>query len=183
MSRACAGVRTGDPAVARDRLFVRRDVVRIRPRQPGVVPGAAIAALSQSLAIGPDGFGRQHPGDALRSLASFDVRQLECIFAGEPMYLATLAGGDTRIIRADGVPATEIGVSRLAEAVSRAAGLEERADLQVALHSLDFPWLYSHRPVWDIVVIMFMLGGSALSITSVILGWRVLTRTIGRPRG
>ena len=155
------------------------------------------------------------------------------------MYLATLAGGDTRIIRADGVPATEIGVSRLAEAVSRAAGLEERADLQVlehtdwfyrdrrrerplpvvlvrlrdkspsryyldpktgrivgsydqqdqfnrwayhALHSLDFPWLYSHRPAWDIVVIMFMLGGSALSITSVILGWRVLTRTIGRPR-
>ena len=94
--------------------------------------GAAIAALSQSLAIGPNGFGRQHPGDALRSLAAFDVRQLEWYsFAGEPMYLATLAGGDTRIIRADGVPATEIGVSRLAEAVSRAAGLEERADLQV----------------------------------------------------
>lgn len=149
----------------------------------GVVPGATIAALSHSLAIGLNGFGRQHPGDALRSLAAFDVRQLEWYsFAGEPMYLATLAGGDTWIIRADGVPATEIAVSRLAEAVSRAAGLEERADLQVALHSLDFPRLYSHRPAWDIVVIMFMLGGSALSITSVILGWRVLTRTIGRPR-
>jgi len=42
------------------------------------------------------------------------------------------------------------------------------------LHSLDFPWLYNHRPLWDIVVITFMLGGAALSVTSVILAWRVL---------
>jgi hypothetical protein len=44
------------------------------------------------------------------------------------------------------------------------------------LHSLDFPWLYAHRPAWDIVVIAFMLGGAALSVTSVILAWRVLRR-------
>lgn len=43
------------------------------------------------------------------------------------------------------------------------------------LHSLDFPWLYNHRPLWDIVVIAFMLGGTALSVTSVILAWRVVT--------
>jgi len=44
------------------------------------------------------------------------------------------------------------------------------------LHSLDFPWLYDHRPAWDIVVIAFMLGGAALSVTSVILAWRVVAR-------
>ena len=26
------------------------------------------------------------------------------------------------------------------------------------LHSLDFPWLYNHRPAWDIVVLVLMLG-------------------------
>jgi hypothetical protein len=46
------------------------------------------------------------------------------------------------------------------------------------LHSLDFPWLYSSRPLWDIVVITFMLGGTALSLTAVILAWRVLGRTL-----
>ena len=42
------------------------------------------------------------------------------------------------------------------------------------LHSLDFPWLYNYRPLWDIVVITFMLGGTALCVTSLILAWRVL---------
>jgi hypothetical protein len=42
------------------------------------------------------------------------------------------------------------------------------------LHSLDFPWLYDHRPAWDVVVITFMGGGTALCVTSLILAWRVL---------
>src|SRR6185436_18564570 len=47
------------------------------------------------------------------------------------------------------------------------------------LHSLDFPWLYNYRPLWDIGVITFMLGGTALSVTSIILAWRVIGRKIG----
>ena len=46
------------------------------------------------------------------------------------------------------------------------------------LHSLDFPWLYKHRPFWDLVVIIFMIGGTVLSATSVILAWRVLGRKL-----
>jgi hypothetical protein len=42
------------------------------------------------------------------------------------------------------------------------------------LHSLDFPWLYTHRPLWDVVMIAFMGGGTALGVTSLILAWRVL---------
>jgi hypothetical protein len=48
------------------------------------------------------------------------------------------------------------------------------------LHSLDFPWLYNYRPAWDIVVITFMVGGTALCVTSLILAWRVLGRTVRR---
>ena len=46
------------------------------------------------------------------------------------------------------------------------------------LHSLNFPWLYNYRPLWDIVVITFMLGGTALSITSLVLAWRVIGRKL-----
>src|SRR5687767_4075933 len=48
------------------------------------------------------------------------------------------------------------------------------------LHSLNFPWLYNHRPLWDIVVITFMLGGTALSVTSIVLAWQFLGRKLQR---
>ena len=48
------------------------------------------------------------------------------------------------------------------------------------LHSLDFPWLYNYRPLWDIVVIAFMLGGTALCVTSLVLSWRVIGSKIKR---
>jgi PepSY-associated transmembrane protein len=44
------------------------------------------------------------------------------------------------------------------------------------LHSLDFPWLYNYRPLWDIVVITLMLGGTALCVTSLVMTYRVLAR-------
>ena len=46
------------------------------------------------------------------------------------------------------------------------------------LHSLNFPWLYNYRPLWDIVVITFMLGGTALCVTSLVLAWRVVGRKL-----
>jgi len=42
------------------------------------------------------------------------------------------------------------------------------------LHSHDLPWLYEHRPAWDILVLFLMLGGATLSVTGVILAFRVL---------
>ena len=46
------------------------------------------------------------------------------------------------------------------------------------LHSLNFPWLYKHRPAWDIVMLSLMCGGASLCITAIILAWRVLRRTL-----
>jgi hypothetical protein len=46
------------------------------------------------------------------------------------------------------------------------------------LHSLNFPFLYNHRPLWDIVVITFMIGGTVLSMTSLILAWRAIGKKL-----
>jgi len=37
------------------------------------------------------------------------------------------------------------------------------------LHSIDLPWLYKHRPGWDIAVLTLLLGGLSLCVTSIIL--------------
>jgi hypothetical protein len=44
------------------------------------------------------------------------------------------------------------------------------------LHSLDFPWLHTRRPLWDIVVIFLSLGGIGSAITSLAPAWRRLRR-------
>ena len=44
------------------------------------------------------------------------------------------------------------------------------------LHSLDFPFLYSSRPAWDITVIVLSIGGIALSATTLVPAWRRLRR-------
>ena len=46
------------------------------------------------------------------------------------------------------------------------------------LHSLDLPWLYRFRPSWDVVVLALMLGGTALCMTSVVIGWRRVRRKL-----
>jgi hypothetical protein len=48
------------------------------------------------------------------------------------------------------------------------------------LHSLDLPWLYARRPVWDILVLALLLGGTALCITSLIMAWKVVRRKLMR---
>jgi len=50
--------------------------------------------------------------------------------------------------------------------------------LYQGLHSLDFPFLYYRRPLWDVVVIVLSLGGLALSATTLLPGWRRLRRNV-----
>jgi len=42
------------------------------------------------------------------------------------------------------------------------------------LHSYNFPWLYRHRPAWDMVVLALLAGGTALSVTALILACQLL---------
>jgi hypothetical protein len=48
--------------------------------------------------------------------------------------------------------------------------------LYQGLHSLDFPFLYFQRPLWDIVVVALSIGGAVLSFTTIVPGWRRLRR-------
>jgi hypothetical protein len=44
------------------------------------------------------------------------------------------------------------------------------------LHSLDFPFLYYRRPLWDVVVIVLSAGGLLLTVTTIAPAWRRLRR-------
>jgi len=181
-------------------------------------------------------FEPKHPREALKQLADLKIKEIELTsFAGQAVYLATAAQGDTRIIPVQGQPIREFGTDRVIEAVKSGVSPDNLAEVSVAhdydayyldrrherplpivvvrlndadqtryyidpktariagtyssrawvsrwlyhgLHSFDFPWLYKYRPLWDIVVISFMLGGTALCITSLILAWRVLRRKV-----
>ena len=183
-------------------------------------------------------FSGKSPAEALRQLGGVQVKELELTsFAGEPVYLATLAGGDTRIVPVRGEPRFEFDRQRIMDILKAATKASGGAEVRVltqydtyyldrrrqqplpvivaqvydaahrrcyidpktarivgtyssrnwvnrwlyhGLHSLDFPWLYEHRPLWDVVVITFMLGGTALSVTGVMLAWRVIGRTLRR---
>ena len=177
-------------------------------------------------------FAARDPREALAELPGLQVKELELVtFGGEPVYIATLGRGGTRVVPLAGRPREAFDRQRIVDLVSNAAqpqGLVETrvldrydvyyldrhrqrplpvilarvndADhtryyidpktarvvgsyssrtwmsrwLYHGLHSLDFPWLYAYRPLWDIVVLTFMLGGTALCVTSLILAWRVL---------
>jgi hypothetical protein len=180
-------------------------------------------------------FAAKHPSDALAQLGDLPVKELELTtFAGDPVYMATLGPGNTRIVPISGDPQTEFGEQRIIEVVTKAAPagmIETRVLTQYdryyldrtrerplpvvlaqlndeehtryyidpktgrivgsysdanwvsrwlynGLHSFNFPWLYNYRPLWDIVVIAFMLGGTALSVTSLVLAWRVIGRKL-----
>jgi hypothetical protein len=43
-------------------------------------------------------------------------------------------------------------------------------------HDLDFPLFFYRRPLWDIIVIFFSVGGIALSATTLVPAWRRLVR-------
>jgi len=43
------------------------------------------------------------------------------------------------------------------------------------LHSLDFPGLVSHRPLWDILILLLLALGFLFSLTGVVVGWKRLT--------
>jgi len=46
--------------------------------------------------------------------------------------------------------------------------------------SLDSPFLYYRRPLWDVVVIALSIGGLVLSATTITPAWRRLRRLVHR---
>ena len=50
------------------------------------------------------------------------------------------------------------------------------------LHSLDFPFLYRRRPLWDLVLIALSVGGLVLSASTLLPSWRRLARHVRHAR-
>ena len=200
--------------------------------------GAAIGQVLRGPAGDLSAFADKHPRQALAQLSNRPVKELELTtFGGVPIYMATLAGGETRIVPVHGDPRAEFTRQEIIDLVAKGTEASGGAEITLlqqydsyyvdrrrerplpvilvrlnddehtryyidprtariagtyssrnwvsrwlyhGLHSLDFPWLYNHRPLWDIVVITFMVGGTALSVTSLILAWRVLGRKLNR---
>ena len=46
------------------------------------------------------------------------------------------------------------------------------------LHSWDWTGLLARRPLWDALLIFLSLGGAALSLTGVVIGWRRLGKKL-----
>ena len=215
--------------------FPATNSTEVSEKSDGGGEGAGIPqALRGPLSM--DAFATRHPREALLAVATLHVKELElAVVAGEPVYIATLRPGNTRVLTLDGRARTGFDHSRIAQIVTRAAGPAGLAELREltqydryyldrhrqrplpvmlarlndaahtryyidartaqivgtysarnwvsrwpyhGLHSLDFPWLYNYRPAWDIVVITFMLGGTALTVTSLILAWGVVGRML-----
>jgi hypothetical protein len=209
-----------------------------RPAGPAGGHVDAAATMTQALRdrLPVAAIAAQDPRLALTKVAGLNVKELELAsFAGEPLYIATLGRGDTRVVPMNGAPRTGFDPRRVVDVLKKAAGpggvaeirtlerydryyLDRRGQrplpvllvrlndaehsrfyidprtarivgsystrnwvtrwLYHGLHSLDFPWLYSMRPLWDIVLLTFMVGGAALSATAAILAWRVVGRTL-----
>ncbi|MNL45173.1 hypothetical protein D3C87_1677960 [compost metagenome] len=69
-------------------------------------------------------------------------------------------------------------------ATSQIVGRQDRSNrvsrwLFSFLHSWDWTGLLSRRPIWDVLLIVLSLGGAALSLTGVVIGWRRLGKKLG----
>jgi hypothetical protein len=203
----------------------------------GTSPTGRIQAALRPGRFDISDFAEKSPQAALSQLGSLSVKQLDLSsFDGQPIYVAALGSGETRIVPVRGEPAAEFDKNRILEMVASAALPVEISEKRMltqydayyldrhherplpvlfvrmndpeatqlyidqrtarlvgehsnassfvtrwlyhGLHSLDFPWLYNHRPAWDIVVLALMLGGLSLCVTSMIMGWQLLRRKL-----
>jgi hypothetical protein len=79
-------------------------------------------------------------------------------------------------------PATWLYVDPNRGAIVRKEERSSRVNrwLYHGLHSLDFPFLYESRPLWDIVTILLLLGGIGSAATAVVPAARRLWRHVHR---
>ena len=68
----------------------------------------------------------------------------------------------------------DLKTARLVEAYDRRSRWNRW--LYHGLHSWNLPWLYSHRPAWDVLMMVLLLGGLALGVTGGVLAVQVVAR-------
>ncbi len=110
-----------------------------RPTGLANLPGALRGRFQLSA------FQAKPPEKALLQLDGLKAKELEFTsFAGQPVYLATLERGDTRIIPLDGDITRQFENDRVMEVVRKAAGPENLAELRV-MNDYDAYYLDRHH--------------------------------------
>ena len=87
-----------------------------------------------------------------------------------PVWRVVFADAHATWVHVDPQTGAVVGRSDSARRVSRW--------LFAMLHSWDWLPLITRRPLWDAVMVFFSLGGAALSLTGVVIGWRRLGRKL-----
>ncbi|HYP85031.1 PepSY-associated TM helix domain-containing protein [Variovorax sp.] len=122
---------------------------------------------------------------AATSMMDAPVLRMERQTAYDFYYYArdahTMTGGNDRplpVLRVDFADphATRVYVDPRTGTVVTHSDRSERAGrwLFALMHSWDWLPLLSRRPAWDVVLIVLSLGGTALSLTGIVIGWRRL---------
>src|SRR5687767_4906681 len=93
----------------------------------------------------------------------------QALTAAAPRRTRRRTPGET--VAPSGVDPERGGIVQRSGKVSRL-----RRWLYQGFHSLDFPFLYFKRPLWDIVVIVLSIGGTVLSFTTLLPAIRRLRR-------
>ncbi len=126
---------------------------------------------------------------AVAQLMPEPVARIDVLQAYDTHYYArdahTMTGGNDkplpvwRVVFAD-AHATWVHVDPQTGAVVGRSDSGRRASrwLFAMLHSWDWLPLISRRPLWDAVLVFLSLGGAALSVTGVVIGWRRLGRKL-----
>lgn len=147
--------------------------------------GAGATAVFDAQSGRPAPIGLDAVRAAVPGLMGAPVSRIETLTAYDLYYYArdshTMMGGSEKplpILRIvfDDEARTWVHVDPATGTVLGRLDTGKRASrwLFAMLHSWDWPPLLTRRPLWDVVLVILSLGGAALSVTGVVIGWRRL---------
>jgi uncharacterized iron-regulated membrane protein len=160
--------------------------------QPAVVArtGTGATAVLDARTAQPAPPAREAVIAALPRLLDAPVARVETLTGYDLYYYSrdahTMTGGGDkplpilRVVFADEAH-TWVHVDPATAAVLGRLDTGRRASrwLFAMLHSWDWLPLLTRRPLWDIALIVLSVGGTALSLTGIVIGWRRLRHKIG----
>lgn len=153
---------------------VRVSVLDATTAQPQVLDRAALAAAAARLV--------DAPVERMGTLSAYDnhyyARTAHTMTGAAERPLPIL-----RVVFAD-AHATWVHIDPHSGAVLGRVDSHRRTSrwLFALLHSWDWLPLLDQRPLWDVLMIVLSLGGTAMSLTGIVIGWRRLGRKLGAVR-
>jgi hypothetical protein len=155
---------------------------------------ASLPTMLSADGCGPQSIDQGRLRDAVSRLVQAPVERIETLSAYDLHYYQREAhtmtgGGDKplpiwRVVFADAHGTWVHMDPRTGEVLGRTdSGRRASRWLFAMLHSWDWLPLLERRPLWDLLLVALSLGGAALSLTGVVIGWRRLGYKLRCPLG